>query len=76
MTEEADIDVLRAVFASRVATAKLTVHEAVQQAEGDWQRTQLWVLSKSEKKGSFLWFCDFFDLEPDAVRRAIREKRQ
>ncbi len=76
MSDEADIDVLRAVFTSRVATAKLTVHEAIQQAESDWQKARMWVLSKSEKKGSFLWFCDFFDLEPDAVRRAIRERAE
>lgn len=72
--QEADMDVLRAVFASRVATAKLTVAEAIQQAEGEWQQNIKWVASKSEAKGSFLWYCDVFDLEPSAVRRAIKEK--
>lgn len=75
MTSEAvDNNVLRAVFASRVQLAKLTAHEATQQAEQEWQKTQLWVASKSEKEGSFNWFCDTFELDASAVRRAIKDK--
>ena len=71
-----DKQVLRAVFASRVQLAKLTAHEAIQQAETEWQKTQLWVASNSEKEGSFRWYCDEFEMDAGAVRRAIKEKRK
>ena len=70
-----DTEILAATFASRVRLAKLTAHEAIAQAEQEWQKTQAWVASASQKEGSFLWFCDEFDLDASAVRRAIKEKR-
>lgn len=70
-----DKQVLRAVFASRVALAKLTAHEAILQAEAEWQKTQLWAASNSQREGSFLWFCDEFELDASAVRRAIKERK-
>lgn len=71
-----DSRVLAATFAARVRLAKLPVHEAVQQAEQEWQKTQQWVQSESRKEGSFLWFCAEFELDPGAVRRAIQERKQ
>ena len=76
MTEEAvDKEVLAATFAARVRLAKLTEEEAAVQAREEWLKTQKWVASTSQKEGSFLWFCDEFDLDAGAVRRAIQEKR-
>jgi hypothetical protein len=69
---EVDKQVLSATFAARVQLAKLDEVEAVDQ----WQKTQRWVLSESHREGSFLWFCDEFDLDASAVRRAIKEKRK
>jgi hypothetical protein len=70
-----DLNVLRSVFASRVALAKMPVHEAIQQAEAEWHRTQKWVISQSNQEGSFNWFCQEFDLDESAVRRAIKERK-
>lgn len=71
-----DNRVLAATFAARVQLAKKTAHEAIQEAETEWQKTQAWVMSESRKEGSFLWYCTEFELDPGAVRRAIREKTQ
>lgn len=76
MSETMDVDILRGIFASRVKLAKKTREEAVADALAEWDVTQRWVKSESEKEGSFRWFCDEFDLEISAVRRAIREKRK
>jgi len=75
MSNNPDNTVLASVFASRVALAKMPVHEAVQQAEQEWHKTQIWVASKSEREGSFNWFCDMFDMDASAVRRAIKERK-
>lgn len=72
---EADLDVLRAVFASRVSLAKKTEDEAAAEARVEHRRCVAWIASKSDKEKSFLWYCDLCDIEPDAVRRAIQEKR-
>lgn len=76
MTPEVDNDILAATFAARVQLAKETEEEAVAAGRAEWHRTQKWVASSSRQSGSFLWFCDEFDLDADAVRRAIREKRK
>lgn len=70
-----DRETLAPIFASRVRLAKMTPEEAVDQALLEHKRTLRWVASQSTKEGSFLWMCDYFDLEPDAVRRAIQEKK-
>jgi len=70
-----DREVLAATFASRVALAKKTHDEAVREASMEWEKTQLWVKSRSEALGSFQWFCDEFELDASAVRRAIRERK-
>lgn len=71
-----DREVQAAVFASRVSLAKKTEDEAAADARAEWRKTQAWVKSPSMKQGSFLYFCDVFDMEPDAVRRAIQERRR
>jgi hypothetical protein len=73
---DADKETLAAIFASRVALAKKSLEEAIEEITRDYEHTKTWVSSQSQKEGSFLWFCDVFDLEPDAVRRAIKEKRK
>lgn len=73
--EPQDREVLAAVFASRVALAKKTADEAAADARVEHQRTVAWVASNSQKEASFAWFCDEFDLDAGAVRRAILEKR-
>lgn len=72
--EGADREVLSAIFASRVSLAKKTEDEAVEEARQEWRKTQRWVASTSMKERSFLWFCDEFDLDPSAVRRAIAKR--
>lgn len=73
--ESQDREVLAAVFASRVALAKKTVEEAMAEARLEWERTLLWIASNSQKEKSFCWFCDEFDLDAGAVRRAIQERK-
>jgi hypothetical protein len=75
-SNDVDIDVLRSVFASRCQLAKKTEEEAAAEAIAELQATMAWVKSNSRAEKSFLWFCDEFDLEPSAVRRAIQEKRK
>lgn len=72
---EMDRETLAAVFASRVALAKRTPEQAQADALLEHQRTEAWVKSPSTKEASFLWFCDEFDLDAGAVRKAIRERR-
>ena len=72
----ADHDILAATFAARVQLAKETEEECVGKARAEWERAQQWVRSSSQRDGSFLWYCEEFDLDPSAVRRAIREKRR
>lgn len=71
----ADREMLAAIFASRVTLAKKTEDEAAADARKEWQRNQKWITSPSQKEGSFLWFADEFDIPPDAILRAIRERK-
>lgn len=73
--EPQDREVLAAVFASRVGLAKKTAEEAAAEAVAEHTRCLAWIASSSQKEKSFLWFCDEFDLDAGAVRRAIQEKR-
>ena len=76
MTDDTDVNVLRGVFAARVQLAKMPAQEAIKQAYSEWYSAQRWVASTSNKEGSFNWFCDEFDLDAGAVRRAIKERRE
>ena len=72
---EVDREVLAAVFASRVALAKKTEDEAAADARVEHQRVQKWIKSDAKKERSFVWYCDTFDLDVSAVRRAIAERK-
>lgn len=75
MEQQVDKEVLAAVFASRVQLAKKTLEDALSDARLEWERNLLWVASNSQKEQSFVWFCDEFDLDASAVRRAIQERK-
>lgn len=69
----ADGEILASIFAARVTLAKKTREEALVEAAQEWEATQKWVASASQKPQSFIWFCDEFDLDVGAVRREIRK---
>ena len=71
-----DRETLSAIFASRVSLAKRTEEQAVDDARAEHRKSVKWVASPATKEGSFLWFCDEFDLDAGAVRRAIAERRK
>jgi hypothetical protein len=66
-------EILASVFAARIMLAKKTREQAAMEAATEWEVTQEWLKSNSQKKGGFLWFCEEFDLDHGAVRRAVRE---
>lgn len=72
---EMDREMLASVFAARVSLAKRTEDEAAADARLEHQKTVKWIGSPAKAQGSFLWFCDEFDLDASAVRRAIAERR-
>lgn len=74
--KDIDRETLAAIFASRVALAKRTEEQAMADAAAEHRKTIAWVSAPSAKEGSFLWMCDEFDVAPDAVRRAILERRK
>lgn len=78
MSEEQQVDreVLAAVFASMVQLAKKSEDEAAEEARTEHRKVAAWVRSNSQQEKSFLWYCDEFDLSADAVRRAIKERKQ
>jgi len=71
--ETIDGAVLAAIMTSRVETAKRTVEEVIDEAIQDHEECLRWFASDATTKGSLRWFCEILDLEPDAVRRAVRE---
>ena len=71
-----DREIQAAVFASRVALCKKTEAEVVADALAEWKKALAWLAAKKTQEGSFLWFCDTFDLEASAVRRAVQERRK
>ena len=73
---EADRETLAAIFASRVTLAKKTEDQAAEDARAEHRKTVAWVQAGKKSEGSFLWFCEEFDLDAGAVRRAITEKRK
>ncbi len=73
---EVDRETLAAIFASRVSLAKRTEDEAAADARVEHQKTVKWIASPAKGEKSFLWFCDEFDLDPGAVRKAVAERRK
>lgn len=71
-----DREVLASVFAARVSLAKKTLETVLLEATEEWQRTLKWMQSESRKEGSFLDLCDEFELDPGAVRRAVKQSQQ
>ena len=71
--ETLDGAVLAAIMKSRVETAKKTVEEVIDEAIEEHEACLRWFDSDATTKGSLRWFCEILDLEPDAVRRAVRE---
>lgn len=72
---DVDREVLAAIFASRIALAKKTLDQAVDDAKVEHRKAVAWLKSDSTKERSFLWYCEEFDLDPGAVRRAIGGKK-
>lgn len=73
--EPQDREVLASIFAARVGLAKKTEEQAARDAMEEHRRTLAWIASNKTGEGSFVWFCEEFDLDIGSVRTAIKEKR-
>ena len=73
--ENVDREVLASVFAARCAIARKPREAAMKEAGEEWDRTVRWIDSKARGQGSFLDWCDEFDLDAGAVRKAIAKAR-
>jgi len=71
-----DREVLAAAFASRVRLAKRSREEAIADAIRELEVTVAWIKSPAKKEGSFLWYCDEFELDAASVRKAIQERKK
>jgi len=67
-----DHDVLSAIFACRLALARKTEEEAVEEARILHGRAIAWLRSDSQKVHSFRWFCDVLDQDAGVVRKALK----
>ena len=74
MSLDHDRETLAAIFTSRVSTCKKSEQEVASEAIAERLRCLQWLKSNKTDEGTFLWFCDEFDLAPDAVRKAIGGK--
>jgi hypothetical protein len=64
-------------FSWRVMLAKLPNDDAVSRfAISEAKSAREWITSASTAEGSFLWCCDYYDMEPSAVRRAVIERNK
>lgn len=72
---DVDRDTLAALFASRVQLVKKTEDEAAQEARLEHRKAVRWIASDTLKKYGFRWYCDEFELDPGAVRKAIDERK-
>lgn len=72
LNTDVDREILAGIFKSRVELAKKSPEKAAEEAREEHARNLKWFASNSKAKGSFLWTCDLFDLEPDAVRRELK----
>jgi hypothetical protein len=66
-----DREVLAATFQARVKLARQERGAAAKEADTEWLANRTWFSSSNKAPGSFLWFCDAFDLEPSAVRKQV-----
>lgn len=69
-----ELDAWRGFLTRRFVAAAQTEADYVAAAKKAWVQSVKWVASEAKDKGSFRWVCDFLDLEPDAVRRAMKAK--
>jgi hypothetical protein len=69
--ENPDREVLQAVFSARIELLTQSLKQAREDAATEWVRARAWMASDSRKQGSFIWYCQELDLEPDAVRKSI-----
>ena len=72
----ADRDVLSAIFASRLSLCQKTEAEAAAEAILLRRQAIMWISNNSQQKYSFTWFCDMLDVEPSAVRKAVRIEKE
>lgn len=72
----ADRDVLAAIFASRLSLCQKTEAEAAAEAVLLRRQAVMWISSNSQRKYSFMWFCDMLDVEPGAVRKVVRIEKE
>ena len=73
MTPE-EVEAVRADMLGKVAAAGRTERAYVEAARRAHRKALAWVADDSEAQGSFRWACDVLDLEPGAVRRALKRK--
>ena len=71
-----DRETLAAIFTARITITKKTPDEAAEDARNEHASCIKWMRSSSMKEGSYLWFCDEFDLDPGAVRKAVKERQK
>lgn len=69
-----ELDAWRGFLTRRFVAASQSEKDYVAAAKKAWAQSVKWIESNAKDKGSFRWVCDFLDLEPDAVRRAAKEK--
>ena len=74
-TTTVDRAILAATFAARIGLAKVSENEAAQDAREEHYKNLIWIESNAQRPGSFLWFCNEFDLDPGAVRKSLPRVR-
>ena len=75
LVDEEQKDLWRGVLERRFIAAAQTEEEYVLASRRAHKLAQEWIESQITMRGSFLWVCDVLDLEADAVRRALTEKK-
>jgi hypothetical protein len=76
LKEPEERGMLAHTFAERMLLGKQTRAYAQEHAGLEWDAVDKWLQSESRRVGSFFWYCDEFDMDPGAVRRAVRESRK
>lgn len=69
-----EIEAVRAEMTGKVAAAGRTEKQYVDAARYAHRKAIAWVADDSTAAGSFRWACDVLDLDPSAVRRALKHK--
>lgn len=69
-----EIEAVRAEMLGKMAAAGRTEAAYVQAARRAHRKAVSWVADDSDGEGSFRWACDVLDLDPGAVRRALKHK--